>query len=1396
MDIVVANSGTNNIGILLSKIDGTFSNQQTYPTGIYSQPYSVVVNDFNNDNYLDIAVANYGTNNIGIFRGYGNGSFASQKLFSTGSSHPLFIKSGDFNNDNRSDIAVANYGTNNIGVFLGYGNGSFQNQITSFTGYDSLLYSLAVADFNEDNHLDIAIANYDIDNIGIFLGYGNGSFQSQNTYTTGYGSNPSSIAVGDFNDDNHLDIVVANNGTGNVGILLGFGNGMFAAQTTYLININSYPQYITIGDFNKDGELDVAVVNSENDELYILLGSGNGTFATVTTYDAISESYPISIAVADFDKDNQSDVFVANYGTNNVLVLNRYTSEPSARQTNYSFGNENQPGSVVVSDFNNDNYLDIAATGIAKDGVYLLMGNSNGTFGGDMGFSTGINSLPQQLSANDLNHDNRTDIITVNFGTDSVGVLLGQDKGIFAPVMIYSTGIGSGPSRFAIADVNNDNRLDIITANTNIDCVGVLLGHGNGSFAKVLTFSTDIGSRPYAVAVGDVNNDNHLDILTANYDSESMCILFGDGNSTFSIPLIFLMDDNAHPISITVADFNSDNCLDIALTTDTDGNLHVLFGDGNGNFSTQIIYRFGSASEPMYVIATDFNHDNQMDIVSTLTGIDSVVILLGYGNGSFQDPKAYSTGSGSLPDWLAFGDFNNNTQSEIVVALEGSGQIAILTEYFAAKFTNQTTYSTGSAPQPYSVAIGDFNHDNRSDIVVANSGTDNLGIAFGFGNGTFETQMMYSTGVDSHPQYVITGDINNDNNLDIIVANSKRDSIGMIMGYSNGTFAAETVYPTGTDSHPSAVVLGDFNNDNRSDLFLVNTGTDSIATLIGYDYALFETQKTYGNVENLEPRPIVTSDFNNDNYLDIAVGFFSSGTVGILLGYGNGSFDDMMTYPQENGSALTSLAVDDVNNDGKLDIVVADLGTSNIVILLGYGNGSFATSMTFSTGNNSWPSAIAIADFNKDDLLDVAVANFGSDNVDILLGYGNGSFTIVMAYSTGNGSSPFAIAVSDFNKDDRLDIAVLNRDTFNFGILLGFGNGSFANQVTYVIGSYSIPYSIVVCDFDDDGQLDIITANYNDDSIGVFLGYGDGTFGVMTAYSTGSGTTPTYVTVGDFNNDNRLDIAVVNRGTDNVIVYFQYEHGLYYEGEPYSSGIWSGPISLAIGDFNNDNRLDFVTSNLYANDIGVFLGYGNALFGSINIYSIISGSQPDAVAIGDFNNDGRSDFVIANYGTNNVGIILGITDGNFNHMKLYPTGAGSAPCSVAVGDFNDDNHSDIVVANCKTDNLVILLGFGNGTFDTGANYSTGSRSHPQSIAIADFNNDNIIDIAVANSGTSNILLFYGYENGTFENKESYQLGYDYLPYSIAVNDLNQDGWMDIVIACYNTDNVEILMKMC
>ena len=335
MDIVVANSGTNTIGVFLSQGDGVFAEQQTYSTDFESHPCSVAVGHLNNDDYMDIAVANYATNNISIFLGNGDGTFIDPRQFSTGSSHPLFVTTADVNNDNATDLIVVNYGTNSVGVFLGYGNGSFQNYTTYFTDYDSLPHSLALGDFNNDNHLDIAVANSGTSNIGILLGYGNGTFANQKTYTTLSKSHPSSLAVGDFNHDDHLDIVVSNNGSGNVGIFLGRGDGSFAAQKVYLMDYRSHPEYITVGDLNGDNELDVVIVDSINDRVHILRGNGDGSFATVTTYDTISESNPVAVAVADFNNNIRSDIAVVEYGTNNVLVLMDYGIKPSTRQVNY-----------------------------------------------------------------------------------------------------------------------------------------------------------------------------------------------------------------------------------------------------------------------------------------------------------------------------------------------------------------------------------------------------------------------------------------------------------------------------------------------------------------------------------------------------------------------------------------------------------------------------------------------------------------------------------------------------------------------------------------------------------------------------------------------------------------------------------------------------------------------------------------------------------------------------------------------------------------------------------------------------------------------------------------------------------------------------------------------------
>ncbi|CAF1150895.1 unnamed protein product [Adineta steineri] len=167
------------------------------------------------------------------------------------------------------DIAVANSGTNNIGIFLGFGNNSFLNQTTFATG--SGPWSLAVADLNNDNRLDIIVSNINDSNISVFLGSGNGSFSNQTVYSTGISAEPYSVAYGDFNNDALLDIIVANYRASNVVILFGAGGGRFTDSKVYLVSYGSFPFSVVVGDFNNDTKLDFAVANYGTDNLKILL---------------------------------------------------------------------------------------------------------------------------------------------------------------------------------------------------------------------------------------------------------------------------------------------------------------------------------------------------------------------------------------------------------------------------------------------------------------------------------------------------------------------------------------------------------------------------------------------------------------------------------------------------------------------------------------------------------------------------------------------------------------------------------------------------------------------------------------------------------------------------------------------------------------------------------------------------------------------------------------------------------------------------------------------------------------------------------------------------------------------------------------------------------------------
>jgi predicted Zn-dependent protease with MMP-like domain len=491
------------------------------------------------------------------------------------------------------------------------------------------------------------------------------------------------------------------------------------------------------------------------------------------------------------------------------------------------------------------------------------------------------------------------------------------------------------------------------------------------------------------------------------------------------------------------------------------------------------------------------------------------------------------------------------------------------------------------------------------------------------------------------------------------------------------------------------------------------------------------------------------------------------------------------------------MAVGDFNRDNQLDLVITSQSENNIGIYLGYGNGSFDNGTIYSTGDGSSPQFVSIGDFNSDNILDIVVANNDSNSIGIFMGYGDGTFTEQIPFSLPNNSFPSWVAVADFNNDNILDIPVCNQGLDNVGIFFGYGNGSFNDIITINTGEGSQPYSIDTGDLNNDTWIDIAVACVTGD-IGIFFGYGNGTFSSQTIYSTGSPSPWNQIIIADLNSDTKLDVAVSNfgDGNGNIGVLYGYGDGHFAVLKIYSTGWNSNPISIAVGDFNNDNQLDLAVSQSNLDSINIMLRLRSEPFATPTMFSTGNNSRPQSVVTGDFNNDDQLDIAVANSATNNIGMFLGYGNGNFAPQQTYFIGNNSRPVSLAVGDFNNDHHLDIAVANSEACTIVILRGFGNGSVAVFTTYSTGALSIPSSIAVDDLNSDHHLDIVVTNYYSDELLVFLGFGNGTFFEAKSYSLGYNTRPQSVAIGDMNNDGLLDIIVANYGGDYVQIFLQTC
>jgi hypothetical protein len=420
------------------------------------------------------------------------------------------------------------------------------------------------------------------------------------------------------------------------------------------------------------------------------------------------------------------------------------------------------------------------------------------------------------------------------------------------------------------------------------------------------------------------------------------------------------------------------------------------------------------------------------------------------------------------------------------------------------------------------------------DLVVtaANDNTVNVLINNADGTGTFKNEVKYGTAAS--PYSAVVADFNGDGKQDIVVANSQSNSITPLLGNGNGTFQSRVDAPAGPNVN--AVVVGDFNGDGIPDLAFANgdcsgCSANSVSVILGNGDGTYKAPNTFTTTTGsttTDTYALVAADFNKDGNLDIAAVNNTTGQIAVLLNNGGatGTFAAPVLYTV--GTSPTGIVSGDFNQDGYPDLAVVNFGSNNVTVLLNNKSGGFTVGGTYNVGTG--PYAIARASFGSDTYPDLVVVNENAQSISVLINKadGTGAFKAAVPYATGL-TSPSSVAIGHLGNSGNLDLAIGDTASAKVAILLGNSDGSFQPAVSYPT-TVNVS-SLVAADINEDGFTDLAFASSSKSVAGLLLGAGNGTFNTAaTLYPTGSqaNTEAQSIAVADLNSDGALDLVIAN----------------------------------------------------------------------------------------------------------------------------------------------------------------------------------------------------------------------------------------------------------------------------
>jgi hypothetical protein len=721
------------------------------------------------------------------------------------------------------------------------------------------------------------------------------------------------ITTGDFLGNHIQDLAVTSGST--VSILLGNGDGTFQPPLTVPVGANAFA--LAAADLTHSGHDDLVITHANEGpggSVSVLLSNGDGTFRPPVDYPAGDN--PHSIALGDFTGRGVPDIVVANEGFFAHDVF--------------------QPGTTVT----------------------VLLNNGDGTFGAPRTFDTGV--IPEDVAVGDFTGDGRISIVTADNGF---------------------TGIPSD--------------------------ISLLRGNGNGTFQEPVSLNVGPdGVLARSLAVGDLTGSGHLDIVAATYGpGGGVSVILGNGNGTFRSAVTYAatLEADTSVLQVVLGDFNGDGRPDIAVETgfgDAPG-VDILVNNGDGTFQppAEIL---GGPQGPL--AAGDFTGDG-ISSLALAGGLGGIAIFLRQPGGLLRAPTVLATGPGTSS--LQTADLRHDNTADLIVTNAQQNTVGVILGNGDGTFQPLATYAVGNNPQQ--VITADLLQNGIPDLVSVNQGDQSLSVLLGNGDGTFQDAQTIPLDAPSSlsPVRVVAGDFERNGTIDLVVLELDNRRFGggggliLLHGHGDGTFTQDPLQPINqpVSDPPGRITFqaADLAGDGNLDLLLSTFQFASVVIFPGHGDGTFGAAQ-FVNLR-ADPQDDVTSfalaDLRGNGVLDLVVGVFDlfrRDDVIVALGNGDGTFQPGVRY--QAAGAVNSLAVGDFNGDGIPDVAVSQQGLlggagslNSLSVLSGNGDGTFGPPTNYAVPGEG----LVTADFNGDGAPDLANFLGGSGHVSIVFNANDGT---------------------------------------------------------------------------------------------------------------------------------------------------------------------------------------------------------------------------------------------------------------------------------------------------------------------------------------------------------------------------------------------------------------------